>query len=93
VATDGADPDAFLDTGRGLDRKPLGGTKAYPVDRILEAGVINEQIGSESVLIRGDKSSGAARAENGWYRLMKRSDSKKATGETGGGTRHPGDLN
>lgn len=39
-----------------------GGVKAYPVERVLAAGVINDQIGGESVLIVGDSVSGAVRA-------------------------------
>ena len=38
------------------------GVKAYPVDRVLDAGVVNDRIGTEPVLIVGDRASGAVRA-------------------------------
>ncbi len=38
------------------------GAKAYPIDRLLEVGVVNDQIGSESVVLIGDRTSGAVRA-------------------------------
>ena len=38
------------------------GVKAYPVDRVLDAGVVNDRIGTEPVLIVGDRSSGSVRA-------------------------------
>ncbi len=39
-----------------------GAAKAYPVERVLETGVVNDQIGPESVLLVGDASSGSVRA-------------------------------
>jgi len=39
-----------------------GRVKAYPVDRVLEVGVINDQIGGEAVVIVGDRAGGSVRA-------------------------------
>ena len=38
------------------------GAKAYPVDRVLETGVVNDRIGAESVLIVGNQDGGSVRA-------------------------------
>ena len=38
------------------------GAKAYPVDRVLEAGIVNDRIGTEPILVLGDRTSGSVRA-------------------------------
>jgi len=38
------------------------GAKAYPVDRVLETGLVNDRIGTEPVLVVGDRTSGSVRA-------------------------------
>ncbi len=46
------------------------GAKAYPVDRVLETGIVNDRIGTEPILVIGDRASGSVRAyRRGTYRF------------------------
>lgn len=47
-----------------------GGAKAYPVDRLLEAEVVNDQVGEVPIVLIGDPESGSVRAyERGSHRF------------------------
>lgn len=50
------------------------GAKAYPIDLVVEAGVINDQIGSETLVLIGESGSGAVRAYRRGDRVFERDE-------------------
>lgn len=64
-----------LERDREVFTLRLGGAaKAYPVDRVLARGVINDELGGEPIVVVGNAESGAIRA----YRREQRVFSKAA---------------